>query len=213
MNAPVISSEDFKQGSKRKVNDNNFYLICEYIEIKLEYRQTHSIATHTLTENSRKLIELIEKNDWISVLISTGPKRRNSKAFIDKSIEESNTQLARIKHSLKTGDYSGYGGYYKNDDDLNKAIEHYESAIKDAHKRYIELTDEMMFNLHMFISDFDEDLYKSMTSWIKQKRFREKNGTNQVTLSNSGKYALDALKVKLGEKDLNSTLCKLNELH
>lgn len=217
MDKPIINSENkkssFKQGSKRKVNEKNFYLICEYIKLKIESNQSFSLATYTVTENSEKLIKLIEENNYIDVLIGTGPKVKNSKAHIEQCTDESKRQIIKLKYSLQTGDYTGYGGYYKSKEDCEKAIDFFESSIKKSQARYIELTEEMIFKLHMFISDFDNYLYNSMMSWIKQKRYRESKGTNQVTLSNSGKHALDSLKVKLGTKDFNTTLCKLNELH
>lgn len=214
MNKQIVSSENkkshIKQGSKRKVNEKNFYLICEYVKLKIEDNTPFSLAKFTVTENSEKLIKLIDKNDYIENLISTGPKEINSKEHIEEHTDKYKKEIINMKHIIKKGVYEGH---YKNKEECEQEIHLFESSIKRSQARYIELTEEMMLKLHIFISSFDDSLYNSMMSWIKQKRYRESKGTNQVTLSTSGKHALNSLKVKLGAKDFNATLCKLNTLH
>lgn len=69
-----------------------------------------------------------------------------------------------------------------------------------------------MFDLHQILVKVNDGVYAALKSYMKQKRYRAKNLTFQVTLSEDAKFSLWRLKRKLNAKDYNATLIELDNI-
>ena len=123
-----------------------------------------------------------------------------------RKVNKNNFSLI-YKYLLKQTQKNGRLEY--DNDELKKEVINFDYSFKD--KNY-ELTDKMMFDLHSIVMKLDDCLFSSMTSWIKQQRYRKKNLTLQVTLSLDGKVSLKRLMRKLNAKGYNETLIELDRI-
>lgn len=123
-----------------------------------------------------------------------------------RKVNKNNYSLI-YKYLLKQTQKNGRLEY--DNDELKNEVINFDYSFK--HKNY-ELTDKMMFDLHSIVMKLDDCLFSSMTSWIKQQRYRKKNLTLQVTLSLDGKVSLMRLMKKLNAKGYNETLIELDRI-
>lgn len=123
-----------------------------------------------------------------------------------RKVNKNNYSLI-YKYLLKQTQKNGRLEY--DNDELKNEVINFDYSFKD--KNY-ELTDKMMFDLHSIVMKLDDCLFSSMTSWIKQQRYRKKNLTLQVTLSLDGKVSLKRLMKKLNAKGYNETLIELDRI-
>jgi len=192
------NKSDFKQGRARKVNADNFYLICE-----------------CLTNYFNKNESIYYDNDLdekLKTWLLTAPAEKTSKSYITKKINDYKNGITKREQALKTGNLALLGEearfFIKSEADIEKGIEAAKHSIDKLNKSYIALTDAILYELHLFVCAIQDDNYKKIVSWIKQKRFRNKQKTYQVTLDENGKNALDYLKEILGSSNFNDTLTK-----
>jgi hypothetical protein len=199
----MTEEKKWKQGKSRKVSENNFYAVNEYLFKRIddsdgEYFNIAFDAEHSIRT------EFIE-------FFHDSPGLNSSKSHINKKIEFLIKRRTLLKNRIETDHYPFPILCTKEGD--KKEIEAFEQSITKVKCNYIQLTDEKMCKLHMYLTMMHDNRYKALVNWVKQKRFRDKQETHQVTLSSKGKNALDDLKNKLGAADFNETLHKLNCLH
>lgn len=196
----MTEEKKWKQGKSRKVNENNFYAINEYLfnRIDGEYFNIAFDAEHTI------------KTEFID-FFRNSPSLNSSKSHINNKINFLIERQDFLKSRIETEHYPFPILCTKEGDEIE--VEGFEQNIAKVKCKYIELTDEKMYKLHIYLTLMHDNRYKALVNWVKQKRFRGKQETHQVTLSSKGKQALDALKNKLGAADFNETLHKLNCLH
>lgn len=191
----VVNNEEdkiYKQGSKRKVKESNFYLICEYLKKKSIFPEPFSFDD--------------EVSDELAFLRSA-PGKYTSKEEVENGIKLANSCIKNAKYCIET---QRFDDEYADKEACEADITFWTISIEESRARYRELTDKEMYELHTIIMKLDDKIYAAMTSWIKQVRHRKKNKGCQVTLSKDAKYSLEFLKEKLGAADYNETLIKLH---
>ena len=193
-------TEKIKQGRARKVNADNFYLFCEY-----PLRKEEKFGAFDWAKDYKEGLVIVEQ---VKLFLLAAPNERTSKSYVDKATYKAKAKINELKRVIELEHYTPF--YF------NKEV--CEKGIADAQRRlselnYVVLTDVMLHELHELIVRLNDRSYQAMTSWVKQKRFRDKKTTHQVTLSNRGKRALESLKLKLNTKDFNATLCELDKLY
>ena len=193
---------DFKQGPARKVNEQNFYLICQYLQKKIEKDK----FIFNLDSYDSEVYEKL--NNELVLFLERAPKVDTSKAYIEKEKSRIVKDINDITMRIKTDDYMYFR--HKTKEKCQLARKRIREQLETNEAGYIKLTDEMMYQLHLFLVPIYDMYHKPLVSWVKQQKYREKKVTNQVTLSVDGKSALDSLKRKLGKKDFNSTLEELD---
>lgn len=196
------TENDFKQGRARKVNADNFYMICEYLTTKKE-KLTDLFYSDDYKKNKAN-------EEHVALFIEKAPSEFTSRASIEKSVKFNTHKISKLNKLIRNEEYLGF---YNSKERCETEINKVQKTVENRKANYVELTNEMMHELHLILMEIQDDPYASLQSWMKQKRYREKTKTQQVTLSPSGKYALDALKAKLNADNFNDLLIELNKLH
>jgi hypothetical protein len=193
-NEEVNNVEDtiYKQGSKRKINPNNFYYISQYLN-NLTFPPKDYFSDQEMTKKIRDL-------HYYS------PKITSSKNYVESRVKELEDSISKIQDRI---DFNNYA-FNQSEKDCKEAIDNYKKSIKKLRDSYVELDTKRMFELHSIVITLDDSIYKRMSNWVKQKRSRDKVEYRQVTMSIAAKKALESLKYKLNAKDYNETLIKLD---
>lgn len=181
----------YKQGSKRKINANNFYYTIQYL-----YNLTLPPKDYLFDED---MTEKIHDSYFDS------PKIISSKNYIESRVKELEEFISKNQDRIDFNNYS----YNQSEKDCKEAIEKYKKSIKKSRDSYVELDTKRMFELHSIVITLEDSVYKRMNNWVKQQRLRDKVEYRQVTISIAAKRALESLKYKLNAKDYNETLIKL----
>jgi len=181
-----------KQGRARKVNEKNFYLMCQYLS-------KQSVPSGRLA-NSELKDEFCEFRDF-------KPGIRESKEYIEKEV----TQLERKISTNEDRIFVQHFPAHMNQEACEIEIKECKSRIELISNAYVELTDKMKFDLHSIIMKLDEKTYSAMNNWVKQQRSRAKEHKYQVTLSNAGFKALKELKSTLNADNYNEAIMKINK--
>jgi len=192
------TESDFKQGRARKVNVDNFYLICDYLR-----RNEEKLGAFCWVIDSDSSLKTHEE---VMLFLVTAPKERTSKVYVEKATYESKAQIIELKERIELEHFSPF---YHNKEKCEESIAIAQKRLQGL--SYIELTEAMLYELHSLLVQMESFAYKAMVSWVKQKRFRDKKITHQVTLSERGKKALESLKVKLKANNFNDVLIELDK--
>jgi hypothetical protein len=182
----------YKQGSKRKINANNFYYTIQYL-----YNLTLPPKDYHFDED---MTEKIHDSYFDS------PKITSSKNHIESKIKELEGFISKNQDRI---DFNNYH-FNQSEKDCKEAIEYYKKSINKLRDSYVELDTKRMFELHSIVITLDDSIYKRMSNWVKQQRSRDKVEYRQVTMSIAAKNALESLKYKLNAKNYNETLIKLD---
>jgi len=182
----------YKQGSKRKINANNFYFTSQYLN-NLTFPPKDYFSDQEMTKKIRDL-------HYYS------PKITSSKNYVESRVKELEDLISNIQDRI---DFNNYA-FNQSEKDCKEAIDNYKKSIKKLRDSYVELDTKRMFELHSIVITLEDCIYKRMTNWVKQQRLRDKVEYRQVTISIAAKSALENLKYKLNAKDYNETLIKLD---
>ena len=100
----------------------------------------------------------------------------------------------------------------EHNEEAKKLIDENNNKIKDIRNSNSVLSEQTMYNLHLILVTLEDGIYKAMTSWIKQYRYRKKESLFQITLSMDAKLSLKSIQKKLKTKDYNETLIEAEKL-
>lgn len=186
--------EEFKQGRARKVKPENFYLTCTY-----------------LIKQTKKGGKLEYFYDELKEDIETFISDVKDEYDTAKSIENKINHLKKSNMSASTMLDSTLF-HKEHNEEAKKLIAENNNKIKDIRNSNSALSEKTMYNLHLILVKLEDDIYKAMTSWIKQYRYRKKESLFQITLSIDAKLSLKSIQNKLRTKDYNETLIEAEKL-
>lgn len=188
-----IEDTIYKQGSKRKINPNNFYYTIQYL--------------YNLTQPPKDFFFDEEVTKKIRSLYWESPKITSSKQYIESILKECEEDILSNQDIINHKDFS----FFQTEKDCKEKIEEFTKSIESYRESYVHLDNKLMFDVHAIVVTIEDSIYKRMNNWIKQQRFRHKEKHKQVTLSVKAKKALASLKGKLNAKDYNETIILLDK--
>ena len=193
--ADIVQEKIYKQGSKRKINANNFYYTIQYL-----YNFTIQPNNYFFDDDDMR--------EKIRGFYHDSPIITSSKSYVESRVKDLEDLISKIQDRIDFNNYS----FNQSENDCKEGIERYKKSIKELRDSYIELDEKRMFDLHSIVIALEDPFYKRMSNWVKQQRLRDKVDHRQVTLSVAAKRALETLKYKLKAKDYNETLIKLDKI-
>ncbi len=182
-----------KQGRARKVNERNFYLMCQYLIKKDIFPAPYSNEDEISSELK---------------FLRSAQSEQTSKEYIQRVIDAENMEMTWAQECIDT---QRFVLMFKDQKTSEEIITKNKATIESAHKDYIELCEDDMWVLHRIVIELDDKLYAAMNSWIKQTRHRKKESSRQVTLSEEAKQALSFLKSYMKAADYNETLIQIKK--